>query len=73
MRVESVICDICRARKGENNHWFVGFCDKLSLHVYKQSDIKLSPNLQKDLIDICSESCATKALSRFLGDKNEQV
>ena len=63
MQRTEIICDICGTRKGETNHWWLVGYTNVGFHIYPtdfaQSDLG-------NQMDLCSESCVSKALSQFM-------
>lgn len=72
MNFQGYRCDYCHATKGATNHWWMRAIGRI--------DFMLSPwkDSEADLFDspgnaryehICSESCATKALSKWMSNQ----
>jgi hypothetical protein len=62
-------CDYCDKRKGEANHWWLLFTENFPNGPF---DLMLWDDGAADgdnVQHICSEACATKALSQWMGSK----
>jgi len=65
-------CDIhpCEKIKGENNHWFLiereGIRGDDQFTVYPWDDITANES-SDSIMHVCSEECAIRALSQWLG------
>lgn len=74
MQRTEVICDICGARKGENNHWWAVYSANREFKVFIPESIICTPT--PNIKDYCSENCASRALSEFMSkiksDADEQ-
>lgn len=71
MRVNSPYrCDYCLNLKGETNHWWLRLADR-DQFTLQRWDAKLAdvPGCEH----ICSESCAAKALSKWMMQMNAHV
>jgi hypothetical protein len=63
MKVQSYRCDYCSKLKGESNRWWLGRPDgeHFTLALWDPT-----PGDGNGYEHICSESCATKALSKWM-------
>lgn len=63
MKIPSYRCDHCSSLKAESNHWWLRAPDrdKFTLKCWDDAQAD-SPGYEH----ICSESCATKALSKWM-------
>jgi len=70
MKVQSYRCDYCSKLKGESNRWWLGQPDgeHFTLALW---DAKLGDG--DGFEHICSESCATKALSKWMAQSARQI
>jgi hypothetical protein len=67
MQAHSYRCDYCSNLKGESNHWW------LRAPCKKMFTLQCWDNTQADMAGyehICSESCAAKALSKWMTEGN---
>jgi hypothetical protein len=62
----SAICDFCGKVKGETNHWW---CVSLIRNGEDLRIIKHWYGHDHGVKDACSESCVTKAVSRFMATR----
>ena len=63
MKIHSHRCDHCSNLKGESNHWWLRVREQDKFTLQSWDDVKAdAPGYEH----ICSESCATKALSRWM-------
>lgn len=68
MRVPSPYrCDYCGARKQEANHWWLRVTDYEGFVLWPWSDSAAS---SANVEHICSQACASKALSRWMENSN---
>ena len=68
MKFDGVKCDQCGALKKDTNHWFTAFVDapsKRFLIVVTDDNSESMRYTHK--LDLCSESCAAKAMSIAIG------
>jgi hypothetical protein len=68
MKFDGVKCDECGAIKRDVNHWFVAFGDADRFVVTRAETsgyLQLGPG--ERALDLCSESCCSKAMSRAIG------
>jgi len=67
MKIHSYGCDHCSNLKGESNHWWLRApdSDKFTLQCWDEAQAA-EPGYEH----ICSESCAAKALSRWMAQPN---
>jgi hypothetical protein len=67
MKLHSYGCDHCSNLKGESNHWWLRApdSDKFTLQRWDEAQAA-EPGYEH----ICSESCATKALSQWMAQPN---
>lgn len=72
-------CDYCQNIKGATNHWRLRLTKGAVEHVYGVTSARDSFLLtdwgdllaaQDDVEHICSESCATKALAKWMGEQS---
>jgi hypothetical protein len=70
MRVHSYRCDYCSNQKGETNHWW------LRSPVHEEFALQRWDQALADMAGsehICSESCAAKALSKWMTQPGAHV
>lgn len=65
-------CDVCGATKGEANHWFYAIATRTQFHVapfVDRSDLarRYIGTEGAEPIDLCSEQCVAKAMSKTIG------
>jgi hypothetical protein len=68
MKFDGVKCDECGAIKKDVNHWFIaiGTAERFTVTLPETSGyLQLGPG--ERALDLCSESCASKAMSRAIG------
>lgn len=69
-QLNTVTCDECGALKREANHWFKAIASK-ELHRFEicpfREELTGYPENGKRELDLCSESCAVKVMSRAMG------
>ena len=70
MRVQSYRCDYCSNLKGEGNRWWLGRLDREHFMLARW-DATLAD--RDGYEHICSESCATKAVSKWMTQPNPHV
>ena len=70
MKVNSHRCDYCLNLKGETNHWWLRSTDREQF-ILQRWDAALA-NME-GYEHICSESCAAKALSKWLAQRGSRV
>ena len=60
----------CGKTKQESNHWFLAFYSPGSpnIQISAWSD-KILREYRDDVLPLCSESCASKLLSKFMSDQ----
>jgi hypothetical protein len=63
MRVHSHRCDYCSNLKGETNHWWMRPLDRERFTLQRWDPALADANGYEH---ICSESCAAKALSKWM-------
>jgi hypothetical protein len=70
MKVQSYRCDYCSKLKGESNRWWLGQPDgeRFTLALWD-----VTAGDENGLEHICSESCATKALSKWMTQSARQI
>jgi hypothetical protein len=78
MKFETYKCDICGALKGETNHWWLRQVSDNSVYfllstrladhdaVVSAQPLDLRAPTDDKVQHICSEQCATKALSQWM-------
>lgn len=64
-------CDYCDRQKGENNHWWLGLSpDSIGYPLRERAFVLIAWNdaaaEEPNVEHICSESCASKALSKWM-------
>ena len=63
MKIHSHRCDYCSNLKGESNHWWLRVRDQDEFTLQSWDDARAdAPGYEH----ICSESCAAKALSKWM-------
>lgn len=78
MKSETYTCDECGKQKQESNHWFK-LCFTDGYFQFWTWDAARETNLEFEEIDgeeqrhICSESCATKALSKWMSAQRAET
>lgn len=70
MKVQSYRCDYCSKLKGESNRWWLGQPDGEHFTLARW-DATLGDG--NGFEHICSESCATKALSKWMTQSARQI
>jgi len=60
-------CDYCPNTKGEANHWWLRNTSNVKAFFLVAWDMLLADREQYE--HICSEECATKALSKWMGEQ----
>ena len=63
MKLASFKCDYCDTHKGESNHWWLRFKRSAAFLLFPWDEVKAQSG---DHEHICSESCASKALSVWM-------
>ena len=67
MDVTTQRCDVCRRLKAEANHWFAAFSAP-GWFIVLQPSARNTPRFPKTKnLDLCSESCVIKAMSKAIG------
>lgn len=66
MKVQTYGCDYCSTQKAESNHWFVRCPSDQGFLLYRWDKVAQEEIDAPGNEHICSESCASKALSRWL-------
>ena len=57
------VCDECGTQKKESNHWYIASSGRMVFAIVAWASD--DPD-KKDSLHLCSESCATKALSKWM-------
>ena len=62
-RQETFHCDVCKAKRGEANHWFLLNPHALSIVIgaWEEEDAR-----QEGIIHLCGEACVLKRVGEFL-------
>jgi hypothetical protein len=69
MKIHSYRCDHCSNLKGESNHWWLRVPDREKFTLQRWDDAEANtPGYEH----ICSESCAAKALSKWMARPDTQ-
>ena len=63
-------CDYCLNPKGETNHWWLRPCDVNQFMLLAWNDLLADQDGHEH---ICSESCAAKALSRWMTQRSLEI
>jgi hypothetical protein len=64
MRSTQIVCDECGAVKKEANHWWQAQIDRLV--VLAPIELALIPADGAVNLDLCSESCVQKTVSKYM-------
>ncbi len=62
-------CDYCNSDKGETNHWWLRPQDAEKFTLLRWDDVLAD---REGFEHICSESCASKALSKWMARASTQ-
>lgn len=68
MKISTYKCDACGTQKGATNHWYTLVTRRNIFELKPWSNDDADSN---DAAHICSESCASKALSKWLANRNK--
>ena len=63
--LNTFICDVCGMQKKDTNHWWLLFIHADSIGLFKWE-----AQSKEDALHLCSESCAVKKISEFMGGKS---
>lgn len=74
-KVESYVCDVCGAVKGEKNHWFRMVIDEdtgLWMKEWSGTMFDNKGNFAPHL-HLCSDECVTRKVQQFLSEKQNET
>ena len=66
MKIDTYACDVCKAHKGEGNHWWVMMPDDRRMIIAPWLDTAIDHD---DLFHLCGAACVQKKVAEFLGAK----